>query len=104
MLGLSAAAGVGVSTWHGTRDGGDFEVSMVFVYGHDGRRFHSWELYDLDQLDAARARFAELSRTPTPSEPISDGTTRGAHPCVHRAPSPRATGTRSPRSSRPTSS
>ena len=63
LLGISPAATLGVFTWFGSRDGGDFEIPLAFVYGHDGRRSHSWELYDLDQLDAARARYDELSGT-----------------------------------------
>jgi class 3 adenylate cyclase/tetratricopeptide (TPR) repeat protein/ketosteroid isomerase-like protein len=63
-LRLSSSAAIGESTWYGTLAGGAFEVPVVFVFPHDGRRFRSWELFDPDQLDAARARFEQLSRGP----------------------------------------
>jgi hypothetical protein len=54
-----------IARWVGSRDGGPFEIPIVSVIlpGPDGRirRLHA---YDLDQLDAARARFAELRPDP----------------------------------------
>jgi len=58
---ISAAAAVAATTWYGTRDGGAFETSQCVVCTHDGRQFHSWEIYDPDQLDRALARYEELS-------------------------------------------
>ncbi|HXK25279.1 MAG TPA: nuclear transport factor 2 family protein [Myxococcota bacterium] len=50
--------------WSGRRDDGDFELPHVIVNSHDGRLFHSCDLYDDDQLESAQARFAELSARP----------------------------------------
>jgi class 3 adenylate cyclase/tetratricopeptide (TPR) repeat protein len=61
VLRLSATAGVSVATMHGTVGGGDFETSFVNVMTHDGRRPHTMETFDLDQIDAALARFDELT-------------------------------------------
>jgi hypothetical protein len=60
LLRISPTAAVGVVTWFGTVGGGDFEDSFVVVYTHDGSRFHTLELFDLDDLDTALARFDEL--------------------------------------------
>ena len=60
LLRISPTAAVGVVTWFGTVGGGDFENSFVIVYTHDGSRFHTLELFDLDDLDAALARYEEL--------------------------------------------
>ena len=60
LLRISAKAVVGVMTSHGTLDGGDYESRFVMVNTHDGSRFHSSELFDLDRLDAALARYEEL--------------------------------------------
>src|SRR5439155_25910942 len=58
VLALDDRRTLGVGRWAGTRDGGPFEMPFVavVVLGPDGRiqRFHQ---YDLEQLDAARARF-----------------------------------------------
>jgi class 3 adenylate cyclase/tetratricopeptide (TPR) repeat protein len=77
MLRLCATAVIGVSTFHGIASGGDFENSTVFVGGHDGRAFHVWELFDLEQLDAARARYAELAAE-VPACRIESAATRAA--------------------------
>jgi hypothetical protein len=56
-----------VSTWVGTREGGGFEDQKVVVSKLDASgRFREMDQYDLGQLDAARARFAELR--PAPAE------------------------------------
>ncbi|MFI5315625.1 MAG: nuclear transport factor 2 family protein [Myxococcota bacterium] len=61
LLRISATAAVAAMTWHGTRDGGAFEVLQCVVCTHDGHRLHSWEILDLDQLDQAYARYDELT-------------------------------------------
>jgi hypothetical protein len=61
ILRICATAVVGVSTYRGTARGGDFENATVFVGSHDGRLLHGWELFDLEQLDAALVRYAELA-------------------------------------------
>jgi hypothetical protein len=50
-----------VGRWVGSREGGPFEIPFVGVIGlaPDGRVLRTY-IYDLEQLDAARARFAEL--------------------------------------------
>ena len=60
-LRISPTALIADALWSGRRDDGDFELPHVLVYSHDGRRFHSCDLYDGDQLVVAQARFAELS-------------------------------------------
>jgi hypothetical protein len=50
-------------TWYGTVGGGDFEDQFVRVFDHDGRRAHHIEIFDVDQLDAALARHAELEKS-----------------------------------------
>jgi len=61
---ISPTTAVAVTTWHGTRDGGTFEVLQCAVCTHDGRRLHSWEIFDLEQLDLAYARYDELTAEP----------------------------------------
>jgi ketosteroid isomerase-like protein/tetratricopeptide (TPR) repeat protein len=63
---ISATAAVAATTWYGTRKGGEFETSQCVVCTHDGQRFHSWEIFDPDQLDAALARYEELTVDSTP--------------------------------------
>jgi hypothetical protein len=65
LVRVSTRAIAGAVTWFGTLDGGDFETSFVILCAHDGSRFHAVELYDLDQLDAALARYEELAAVPT---------------------------------------
>jgi len=54
-----------IGAWVGTRESGAFETPWITVSEHDARgvvlRF---DRYDLDQLPAARARFAELRPDP----------------------------------------
>src|SRR5262249_9342930 len=61
-----------VGRWVGSREGGAFEIPFVgvVVLGPDGR-IQRIDTYDLDQLDAARARFAELRPDPTRIPPNS---------------------------------
>jgi hypothetical protein len=59
---LSPKACVFAITAQGTIGGGAFERSVLIVNVHDGHRPRSLEEFDPDQLDAALARFEELSR------------------------------------------
>src|SRR5262249_44428100 len=68
-LRASERALVADGLWSGRREDGDFEVPMILVLAHDGRLFHAFDVYDADQLAAAQARCAGLSRTP--AEPAS---------------------------------
>jgi hypothetical protein len=72
---ISARAGINVITSYGTLDGGAFELSYVSVYTHDGRHFHSSELFDLDRYDAALARYEELAAAP-PAPRFGNAATR----------------------------
>jgi class 3 adenylate cyclase len=50
-----------VAMWVGTREGGAFEAPRAVVYELDAsRRIGRWDVYDLDQLDAAWARFESI--------------------------------------------
>ncbi|MCI0633941.1 MAG: nuclear transport factor 2 family protein, partial [Actinobacteria bacterium] len=75
-LRISPAAGVWVATNYGTLDGGDYEIPMVVVYTHDGHRAHAVEVFDLDQLDAALARYEELTAGATTTPGIENAATR----------------------------
>jgi len=63
---ISARAWMSVGGWVGTRDGGPFEIALVAVFEVDevGRQ-RQIDLYELTQLDQARARFAAIVSTPT---------------------------------------
>jgi hypothetical protein len=51
--------------WHGSRDGGAFEILLLGVSELDLRgAVCRYDIYDLDQLDHAEARFAELAPDP----------------------------------------
>jgi len=65
-----------VPSWVGTREGGPFEAPSVFVTELDAEgRICRLDQYDPGQLDAARARLAELSGAPgTPA--IENAATR----------------------------
>src|SRR5262249_27595169 len=65
-LWVSARGLMFVNVLHGTRHGGAFEEPRVHVTELDdeGRRARRQDFYALDQLDAARARFAELRPDP----------------------------------------
>jgi ketosteroid isomerase-like protein len=59
-----------VSLWLGTREGGAFEMPRLVVIAYDGLRGMSRiDGYDPEQLDEARARFAELRPDPTRIRP-----------------------------------
>jgi class 3 adenylate cyclase len=65
LLQLNRYAALGVATWHGTlAGGGAFEDVFAVVCAHDGTRFHRLELFDLDQLDAARACYDAAIASP----------------------------------------
>ena len=65
-----------VASWVGTHEGGPFEAPSVFVTELDTQgRIRRLDQYDSGQLDAARARLAELSAVPgTPT--IENAATR----------------------------
>ena len=73
----SAARGFcSVGTWHGTRDGGGYEIPFIAVIEMDERdRMMHTDIYDLEQIDQALARFTALVGTPharegeAPAEP-----------------------------------
>ncbi len=53
----------------GTREGGAFESPFVSVGAHDAAgRIVRWDLYDVDQLDQARARFEAIG---APTDPLA---------------------------------
>ena len=53
----------------GTREGGAFESPFVSVGAHDAAgRLLRWDLYDVDQLDQARARFEAIG---APLDPLA---------------------------------
>jgi hypothetical protein len=52
-----------VATFSGTHEGGEFEDVRVVVHEYDGNgTICRHDIYNVDQLDAARARFAELRK------------------------------------------
>ncbi len=61
----SERARLTVATWLGTREGGDFELPRVVVAELDrAGRISRYDFYDPEQMDEARARFAELLPDP----------------------------------------
>ncbi len=78
ILRLCATAIIGVSTFSGTARGGDFENATVFVGRQDGHVLHGWELFDLEQLDAARARYDELADERPAARRFENAATRAA--------------------------
>ena len=66
----SAARGFcSVGTWHGTREGGGYEIPLIAVIEMDARdRMARADIYDLEQADQAQARFAALLATPRARE------------------------------------
>ncbi len=61
----SERARLTVATWLGTREGGDFELPRVVVAELDrAGRISRYDFYDPEQIDDARARFAELRPDP----------------------------------------
>src|SRR5438552_2735587 len=71
VLALDDRGPLAIARWAGSREGGPFEIPFVtvLVLGPDGRiqRAHA---YDLEQLDAARARF-EAIRVGAASDPLA---------------------------------
>jgi len=65
VLALDGRGILNVGRWEGTRAGGRFEIAgaNLFALAADGR-IRRWDAYELDQLDEARARFAELRSDP----------------------------------------
>ena len=60
-----------VGTWHGSRDGGAYELPINAVIEMDDRDLVARaDIYDLDQLDQASTRFAELAPA-TPHDPLA---------------------------------
>ena len=76
MLGMNERGALAIGGWEGTRDGGPFEIVAVNVNTWDaaGRTLRT-DLYGLDQLDEARARFAGLS-APQRASQIENAATR----------------------------
>ncbi len=61
----------------GTRDGGAFETRYFWVLEvAESGRIPRFDLYDLDQIDEARARFAELAAPAPSAEPFANAATR----------------------------
>jgi class 3 adenylate cyclase/ketosteroid isomerase-like protein len=62
ILALNEKASLGIGGWEGHREGGPFEIvaANVNTWDAEGRVRHI-DVYGLDQLDAARARYAELA-------------------------------------------
>ena len=73
---LCGRALVEVVTLHGTVDGGDFEQQFILVIGYDGHHLRTSEAFDLDQLDAALARYEELSTESPTAARIENAATR----------------------------
>jgi tetratricopeptide (TPR) repeat protein len=82
-LRVSPRAVLCVGAVQGTRDGGAFELPIIFVYVHDGSRLLSQDLYDGDQIDEARARFAEIA-TAVPVDPLARWLRPNAAVTAHR--------------------
>jgi hypothetical protein len=58
---VSAGGSLAVLTLVGTHEGGEFEDVRVVVHEYDGSgQIRRHDIYTLDQLDEARARFEEL--------------------------------------------
>ncbi len=68
-----------VAGWLGTREGGPFEGPWISVSEHDALgKVCRFDQYDLDQLDAALARYEELSAAAPPTARIENAATRSA--------------------------
>ena len=76
VLAPGVRGNLAVLRWVGSREGGPVEIPMVLVTMLDSAgRIRLWHVYDLDQLDAARARYDELTATP-PAPRIENAATR----------------------------
>ena len=54
-----------ITVWEGTREGGAYEAPSLMVAELDGQgRIRRFDQYDLERLDQAQARFAELHHDP----------------------------------------
>ncbi len=66
-------------TQHGTRDGGAFENVALSVIAVDERaRIVSNDLYDVDRIDLAEARFDELRTAPSTPSPLPNAASRAS--------------------------
>ncbi len=76
VLALTGRWSLTVTVWTGSETEGAFEIPAVAVTGFDSSgHTERVDLYDLDQLDEARARFAELTTAPRALR-IENGATR----------------------------
>ena len=67
----------------GTRDGGAFETRYFWVTEVDAAgRMPRFDLYDIDQIDQARARFAELTAPAPSAEPFANAASATAAPVI----------------------
>jgi hypothetical protein len=65
-----------IGAWVGTREGGEYEIPWITVSEHDARGvLVRFAVYDLEQLDTARARYGELA---APARPNITPTSRTA--------------------------
>jgi class 3 adenylate cyclase len=66
LIGSAPHGTLSATHWWGTSaEGGDFESVFVSITQIAGDRLRAMELFELDDLDAARARFEELGRETT---------------------------------------
>jgi hypothetical protein len=67
-LRASAGGELFEAAWQGTRDGGPFEIPVVGVVELDAeRKQRRFDLYDVDKLEQARARFAAIATSVLPN-------------------------------------
>jgi class 3 adenylate cyclase/tetratricopeptide (TPR) repeat protein len=73
VLGLDDRGVLAVLRLTGHREGGPFEIPSINVMALDaGGRFREYRTYDLEELDTARAGFAEIMAAP-PARPVGKG-------------------------------
>jgi hypothetical protein len=63
VLGLDDRRSLTLRGWVGADTDGTFEISAAVVAEHGADGIRRWHFYDLDQLDAARARFAAVGES-----------------------------------------
>lgn len=69
--------------WEGTREGGRYEIPMVGVSERDDLgRTTRVDVYDPEQLDQARARFAELTAPAPVAEPFANAASATVAPVI----------------------
>jgi hypothetical protein len=74
-----------VGTWHGSREGGSYELPINAVLELDEHdRLVRSDIYDLDQADAAHARFVELQREAHESNRFANAATATVDPVIAR--------------------